>query len=46
MGQPSRQGSALFSVRLELWRSTAIVGVHGHHGIPFKLDDIVDVRLM
>jgi hypothetical protein len=22
MGQPSRQGSALFSVRLELWRST------------------------
>jgi len=23
-----------------------VVGVHGHHGIPFKLDDIVDVRLM
>ncbi len=22
MGQPSRQGSALFSVRIELWRST------------------------
>jgi len=24
MGQPSRQGSALFSVRLELWRSTGM----------------------
>ena len=28
MGQPSRQGSALFSVRLELWRSTG--ARHGH----------------
>jgi len=23
-----------------------IVGVQGHHGIPFKLEDVVDVRLM
>ena len=29
MGQPSRQGSALFSVRLELWRSTGFEIVAG-----------------
>ena len=23
-----------------------VIGVHGHPGIPFKLDDVVDVRLM
>jgi hypothetical protein len=29
VGQPSRQGSALFSVRLELWRSTRVVKTVG-----------------
>src|SRR6266446_4358572 len=33
MGQPSRQGSALFSVRLELWRSTTskIIGTNSRN---------------
>ncbi len=31
MGQPSRQGSALFSVRLELWRSTGPPGPDLEH---------------